>query len=75
MVTHLPQVAAFADNHVAIVKAAGSGRSVATAETLDDARRVGELTRMLSGLPDSATGRDHAHELLSTARASRGQKR
>jgi DNA repair protein RecN (Recombination protein N) len=71
VVTHLPQVAAFADHHVAIAKDAEGARTVATAELLDDTQRVAELTRMLSGLPDSATGRDHAHELLATARSQR----
>ena len=73
VVTHLPQVAAFADHHIAVVKDAGAGRSVVRASALDDAERVGELTRMLSGLPDSETGRDHAHELLTTARRERSR--
>jgi DNA repair protein RecN (Recombination protein N) len=73
VVTHLPQVAAFADHHVAIEKEAGRGRNVATARRLDDGDRVTELTRMLSGLPESATGRDHAHELLTAARARRAR--
>jgi DNA repair protein RecN (Recombination protein N) len=73
VVTHLPQVAAFADNHVAVAKDAGTGRSIVRAAVLDDAERVGELTRMLSGLPDSETGRDHAHELLTTARRERAR--
>ncbi|HZN16058.1 MAG TPA: DNA repair protein RecN [Acidimicrobiales bacterium] len=73
VVTHLPQVAAFADHHVAIVKGASGARTAATAETLDDAGRVGELTRMLSGLPESATGRDHAAELLTAARRERAR--
>ena len=71
VVTHLPQVAAFADEHVAVAKDAGSGRSVVRAAVLDDTERVAELTRMLSGLPDSETGRDHAHELLIAARRER----
>jgi DNA repair protein RecN (Recombination protein N) len=74
VVTHLPQVAAFADHHVAIEKATGRGRTAATANDLDDGARVTELTRMLSGLPDSATGRDHANELLSEARAQRAER-
>nr|MBA3655613.1 DNA repair protein RecN [Actinomycetota bacterium] len=71
VVTHLPQVAAFADAHVAIAKQAAGNRTLAVAETLDDTGRVAELTRMLSGLPDSETGRDHASELLTTARQQR----
>ncbi len=73
VVTHLPQVAAFADQHVAIAKDANRGRSVATADTLDDAARVTELSRMLAGLPESSTGRDHANELLLTARRERSR--
>jgi DNA repair protein RecN (Recombination protein N) len=73
VVTHLPQVAAFADDHIAVAKDTGSGRSVVRARVLDDADRVAELTRMLSGLPDSETGRDHANELLTTARQERSR--
>jgi DNA repair protein RecN (Recombination protein N) len=63
VVTHLPQIAAFADRHVRVEKAAGQ----ATAVVLDDAERVGELSRMLSGLPASDTAALHAEELLSEA--------
>jgi DNA repair protein RecN (Recombination protein N) len=73
VVTHLPQVAAFADQHVAIAKSAEGGRTVATAADLDDAARVTELSRMLSGQPESTTGRDHASELLTTARRERAR--
>ena len=71
VVTHLPQVAAFADHQVAVTKTEDGGRTVAHARRLDDAGRVVELSRMLSGQPDSATARDHAEELLATARAGR----
>ena len=68
VVTHLPQVAAFADAQVAVAKSETKGRTVASARTLDDADRVVELSRMLSGQPDSAAARDHAEELLQVAR-------
>ena len=68
VVTHLPQVAAFADHQVAITKVEEQGRTVTRAEVLDDAGRVVELSRMLSGQPDSVTARGHAEELLATAR-------
>jgi DNA repair protein RecN (Recombination protein N) len=71
VVTHLPQVAAFADHHIAVTKDVRGGRSVATATRLAGDARVAELTRMLSGLTDSATGRDHAEELLATAQQAR----
>jgi DNA repair protein RecN (Recombination protein N) len=69
VVTHLPQVAAFADQQVAVRKREDGGRTVTDAEVLDDAGRVVELSRMLSGQPDSATARGHAEELLAAARA------
>ena len=47
--------------------------SVSTIATLDDAARVVELSRMLSGQPESETARRHAEELLSLAGADRGR--
>ena len=71
VVTHLPQVAAFADTHL-VVQKAGDGRVTRSGVTrLDDAGRVTELSRMLAGLEDSAFGRAHAGELLSAAAAER----
>jgi DNA repair protein RecN (Recombination protein N) len=68
VVTHLPQVAAFADAHVHVAKAAedDGGTVRSSVRTLDDAERVEELSRMLAGL-ESDTGRAHAEELLETA--------
>jgi DNA repair protein RecN (Recombination protein N) len=73
VVTHLPQVAAFADHQVAVRKRERGGRTVAEVAPLDDAGRVVELSRMLSGLPESATGRHHAEELLTAAARERGR--
>jgi DNA repair protein RecN (Recombination protein N) len=67
VVTHLPQVAAFADRHLVVEKDASDGtvtRSGVVA--LDDDGRVRELSRMLGGL-DSGLGRGHAQELLAVA--------
>ncbi|MGE3620482.1 MAG: DNA repair protein RecN [Acidimicrobiia bacterium] len=69
VVTHLPQVAAFADAHVQVTKRHGSDDTVSVVERLDDGRRVVELARMLSGQPDSPAARGHAEELLAAARA------
>src|SRR5690606_4493267 len=69
VVTHLPQVAAVAAAHVRVTKETGEDRTVATVEVLDDEGRVEELSRMLSGLPDSDTARQHAAELLATVTA------
>ncbi len=72
VVTHLPQVAAFADHQVAVTKEAGRGRTRATAVVVEGDARTRELSRMLSGQPDSGTARRHATELLDAARAERG---
>ena len=70
-VTHLPQVAAFADAQVAVAKADVGGRTVASAELLLDDARVGEVSRMLAGAGESAHARRHAEELLDGARKAR----
>lgn len=73
VVTHLPQVAAFADHHLLIGKArhgadsAGKRTVTSTVTPLVGDDRVAELARMLAGLGDSDTGRAHAEELLETA--------
>jgi DNA repair protein RecN (Recombination protein N) len=71
VVTHLPQVAAFANTHLMVEKA-GDGTVVRSGITrLDEAGRVRELSRMLAGLEDSEFGRAHAEELLAAAGAER----
>jgi DNA repair protein RecN (Recombination protein N) len=67
VVTHLPQIACFADLHVRVRKQDG----VATLEVLDDLERVRELSRMLAGLETSEHGGSHAEELLAEAARSR----
>jgi DNA repair protein RecN (Recombination protein N) len=67
VVTHLPQVAAFAEKHFVVNKNEGeSGASTAVTEVTGEAR-TREITRMLSGLPDSVSGAVHAAELLALA--------
>ncbi|MEX0983478.1 MAG: DNA repair protein RecN [Actinomycetota bacterium] len=66
VVTHLPQIACFADRHVRVRKEDGR----ATIEVLDEAARVVELSRMLAGLEDSEHARSHAEELLAEARGT-----
>lgn len=66
VVTHLPQVAACADNQINIVKTV-KGKSTATElHGLDYDGRIIELARMLSGSPDSENARAHAAELLQS---------
>ncbi|QIS19326.1 DNA repair protein RecN [Nocardia terpenica] len=71
VVTHLPQVAAFADTHLVVDKV-DDGKGVNSGvRTLATDDRVKELARMLAGLDDTETGRAHAEELLATARAEK----
>lgn len=69
-VTHLAQLAAFADAHFVVEKRSGA-RTVATVRSLDEDQRVTELSRMLSGSPDSALAAGHAAELRATAVADK----
>jgi len=62
-VTHLPQVAAYAETHF-VVRRKGNMASVFE---LQGEERIAELSRMLAGLPDSERGREHATELLTLA--------
>jgi DNA repair protein RecN (Recombination protein N) len=72
VVTHLPQVAAYADRHLLVDKArTPGGPTRSRVRTLDEGERVVELARMLAGLDDTDTGRAHAEELLAAARAHR----
>jgi DNA repair protein RecN (Recombination protein N) len=68
-VTHLPQVAAFADSHLHVTKAAADGRTIANAELLLDDARVNEISRMLAGDESSDHARRHARELLLRSKA------
>lgn len=69
VVTHLPQVAAFANDHIRVRKATAGERTAAEVARVEGAERVIELSRMLSGRPDSDTARRHAEELLAMADA------
>ena len=71
VVTHLPQVAAFADAQVTVDKQVTGERTATQARPVDGDERIVELSRMLSGQPDSATARQHADELLGEAAARR----
>ena len=73
VVTHLPQVAAFADTHL-MVERADDGSVTRSGVTRLDARgRVRELSRMLAGLEDSEFGRAHAEELLGRRGGANGR--
>jgi DNA repair protein RecN (Recombination protein N) len=63
VVTHLPQLACFADRHVRVAK----DRGTATVTVLDRDERVEELSRMLAGLAGTESAVSHADELLAEA--------
>jgi DNA repair protein RecN (Recombination protein N) len=67
VVTHLPQVAAFAHHQVVVEKQVHLGRTRAAVRPLGHEERVVELARMLSGRPSSSSARRHAEELLDDA--------
>ncbi len=73
-VTHLPQVAAFADRHLLVAKA-GRGAAVRSGvRALSQPERVRELSRMLAGVSESKLARGHAAELLDAAASSGGHR-
>ena len=76
VVTHLPQVAAYADRHLMVDKASyATGLTRSGVRELDRESRIGELARMLAGLDDTDTGRAHAEELLTAAEADKRPRR
>jgi DNA repair protein RecN (Recombination protein N) len=75
VVTHLPQVAAFADTHLVVEKADDGSVTRSGVIRLDQPSRVRELSRMLAGLEDSEYGQAHAEELIALADAERRSSR
>lgn len=64
-VTHLAQVAAFANNHLSVVKSNDGAVTASSVTRLEGAEREAEMARLLSGLADSDAALTHARELLS----------
>jgi DNA repair protein RecN (Recombination protein N) len=67
VVTHLAQVAAFANNHLSVVKDSDGVVTESSVRQLHGDERVAEMARLLSGLTDSESGLTHARELLDLA--------
>jgi DNA repair protein RecN (Recombination protein N) len=67
-ITHLPQIAAFADHHFLIEKREAAGRSRTNVRRLDDNERREEIARMLSGARLTETSRKHAEAILGAGR-------
>ena len=80
-ITHLPQIAAFADAHFRVEKHTRDGRTVTRVVRLDEEARVEEIARMLGGSRVTGTAREHASELVAEAQraarkpAARGKPR
>ena len=72
-VTHLAQVAAYAQTQVAVEKGEEGGRTLARAAVVTGEERVSELSRMLAGLVESSHARRHAAELLDRASRARAE--
>ena len=71
VVTHLPQVAAFADRQLVVVKDSDGGVTSSGVTVVADADRYTEIARMLSGRSESDSAKDHARELVDAAIAER----
>ena len=71
VVTHLPQVAAYADSHIVVHKEATEEAVTSELISLPQGERINELARMLAGLDESDTGRAHATELWQRAQQER----
>ena len=67
-ITHLPQIAAFADHHFVIEKTESRGRTQTNIRVLEDPERVREIARMLSGATLTETSLRHAENLLAASR-------
>lgn len=72
VVTHLAQVASFADQQIVVNKEVKAGQTFTSVDAADGVDRVTELARMLSGTPDSPAARKNAEDLLARARRGRG---
>jgi DNA repair protein RecN (Recombination protein N) len=67
-ITHLPQVAAFADHHYRVEKRVVEGRTATAVAALDDEARVTEMARMLGGVKITDKTLEHAREMIAEAR-------
>lgn len=71
VVTHLAQVASFADQQIVVAKHCDGSVHQTSVTEISQQDRTGELTRMLSGMAETKAGRQHANELLDLARLER----
>lgn len=67
-ITHLPQIACFADRHYRVLKFVAGNRTTAAVDQLSDEQRVDEITRMIGGVELTKKAREHAREMLLASR-------
>lgn len=67
-VTHLPQIAAFADQHLVVEKSETAGRTHTQIRTLDAAARTREVARMMSGATVTETSLQHAGQMIEASK-------
>ena len=72
VVTHLAQIASYANNQISVTKSIRNGRTVTEAKSVSGEDRVMELARMLSGQNESEKAKEHARELLANAKSRIG---
>jgi len=70
-ITHLPQIAGFADRHYRVAKRSIGDKTITSVEVLSEAERLEEMARMLGGVEVTETTRQHAREMLSAANRDR----
>ncbi|MEK6563660.1 MAG: DNA repair protein RecN [Candidatus Omnitrophota bacterium] len=68
LITHLPQIASFADTHFKIYKKIENNRTLTAIEELDAAKKIKEIAKMMSGEKESAIAITHAQEMLTQAK-------
>jgi DNA repair protein RecN (Recombination protein N) len=72
-VTHLPQIACFADVHHRVTKTARKNRTMTQTRELDGKDRVDEIARMLGGIEITEKTRAHASEMIKKAKKGSGR--
>jgi DNA repair protein RecN (Recombination protein N) len=69
-ITHLPQIASFGGLHLRVTKKVVQGRTSTEVEKLDDEQKIEEISRMLGGVDQTQTARDHARAMLAAAKTN-----
>ncbi len=68
-ITHLPQIACFGDKHMFVAKKVVKGRTITSVNELDNEEKIEEISRMLGGVHVTQKTREHAREMLASARS------